>query len=102
MANVVEANWRAATSLGVEGQAFNIGCGTRTSLNQLIEKLNIILGTRIEPKYEPARKGDVRDSLADVSKAGKMIAYSPIISLESGLRRVVDWYRQARISHRVS
>jgi nucleoside-diphosphate-sugar epimerase len=93
VANVVDANWRAATSPDVAGQAFNIGCGTRTSLNQLIERLNAVLGTRIEPTYEPTRKGDVRDSLADVGKADRMLGYSPIISLETGLQRVVDWYR---------
>jgi nucleoside-diphosphate-sugar epimerase len=94
VANVIDANWKAATSPGAAGQAFNIGCGTRTSLNQLIGKLNVVLGTNLTAKYEPARKGDVRDSLADVSKAGKMLRYSPILSLETGLQRVVDWYRQ--------
>jgi UDP-glucose 4-epimerase len=93
ISNVVDANWKAATSPDVAGQAFNIGCGTRTSLNQLIQKLNEILGRQIEPKYEAARKGDVRDSLADISKAKKMLGYSPATSLEAGLRRVVEWYR---------
>jgi nucleoside-diphosphate-sugar epimerase len=93
ISNVIDANWKAATSPNVAGQAFNIGCGTRTSLNQLIEQLNKIMGSQIEPKYEPARKGDVRDSLADVSKAKAMLDYSPAISLETGLRRVIDWYR---------
>jgi UDP-glucose 4-epimerase len=93
IANVVDANWKAATSANAAGQAFNIGCGARTSLNQLIGKLNQILGSQLEPKYEPARKGDVRDSVADISKAQTMIGYSPTTSLEAGLRRVVDWYR---------
>jgi len=93
VANVVEANWRAATSPDAAGQAFNIGCGNRTSLNQLIENLNRILGSRIMPKYEPARKGDVRDSVADISKARATLGYSPSTSLEAGLQRVVDWYR---------
>jgi nucleoside-diphosphate-sugar epimerase len=93
IANVVDANWKAATSANVAGQAFNIGCGTQTSLNQLIGKLNQILGGQLEPKYEPARKGDVRNSVADISKAQTMLGYSPTTSLEAGLRRVVDWYR---------
>jgi nucleoside-diphosphate-sugar epimerase len=97
IANVIDANWKAATSPGVAGQAFNIGCGTRTSLNLLIEKLNAVLCTNIAANYEPARKGDVRDSLADVSKAGKMLGYFPIISLETGLQRVVDWYGTLRL-----
>jgi nucleoside-diphosphate-sugar epimerase len=95
IANVIDANWKAATCPGVTGQAFNIGCGTKTSLNQLIEKLNAILGTHFTAMYEPVRKGDVRDSLADVSKAEKMLGYSPMITLETGLQRVVDWYRQS-------
>lgn len=94
VANVIDANWKAATGPLAAGHAFNIGCGRRTSLNQLIEILNAILGTRLAARYEPARKGDVRDSLADVNKAGTMLGYSPAISLETGLRRVVDWYRQ--------
>jgi UDP-glucose 4-epimerase len=92
--NVVDANWKAATCAGVAGEAFNIGCGTQTSLNQLIEKLNNILGIRLEAKYESVRKGDVRHSAADVSKATKMLGYLPSTSLETGLQRVLDWYRQ--------
>jgi nucleoside-diphosphate-sugar epimerase len=93
IANVVDANWKAATSANAAGQAFNIGCGARTSLNQLIGKLSQILGSQLEPVYESARKGDVRDSVADISKAQTMLGYSPTTSLEAGLRRVVDWYR---------
>jgi nucleoside-diphosphate-sugar epimerase len=93
VANVVDANWKAATAANIAGEAFNIGCGVRTSLNQLIEKMNDILGSRIQPAYEPARQGDVRHSLADVGKAEKMIGYSPAISLETGIRNVLDWYR---------
>jgi nucleoside-diphosphate-sugar epimerase len=91
--NVVDANWKAATCPGVAGEAFNIGCGARTSLNQLIRKMNDVLGSRVEPIYESARKGDVRHSLADVGKAARMLGYSPAASLETGLRHVLDWYR---------
>jgi UDP-N-acetylglucosamine 4-epimerase len=59
----------------------------------LIEKLNGILGSQVKPTYEAARKGDVRHSVADVSKAGKMLGYMPAVSLEDGLRKVLDWYR---------
>lgn len=93
VANVVDANWRAATSPNVAGQAFNIGCGARTSLNQLIGMLNRVLRSQITPIYETTRKGDVRDSVADVSKAKSMLGYVPAITLEAGLERVVDWYR---------
>lgn len=93
VANVVQANLKAATAPNVAGEAFNIGCGTRTSLNELFEKLSRIVGTSIQPHYEPARKGDVRHSLADVRKASRMLGYSPEVPLEVGLQRIVDWYR---------
>jgi nucleoside-diphosphate-sugar epimerase len=95
IANVVDANWKAATHPNAVGEAFNIGCGARTSLNQLIEKLNGILGSRLAPVYEHARKGDVRHSIADVSKASKMFGFTPAISLEIGLRQVLDHYRNS-------
>ena len=94
VSNVVDANWKAATSPNVAGQAFNIGCGLRTSLNQLIGILNKILGTQIKPIYESARQGDVRDSLADIGKARTMLGYFPVVSLEAGLERVVNWHRR--------
>jgi nucleoside-diphosphate-sugar epimerase len=93
VSNVVEANWKAATCPNIAGEAFNVGCGARTSLNQLIQKMNDILGSRIEPKYEDARQGDVRHSLAAIDKASRMMNYSPAVSLEAGLRHVLDWYR---------
>jgi nucleoside-diphosphate-sugar epimerase len=91
--NVIDANWKAAMHPDVAGEVFNIGCGYRTSLNQLIEIMNRILGSALEPKYESARKGDVRHSMADISKANRMMEYIPSISLEIGIRRVLDWYR---------
>jgi nucleoside-diphosphate-sugar epimerase len=93
VSNVVDANWKAATCPQIAGEAFNIGCGIRTSLNQLIEKMNDILGSRIEPTYEPGRQGDVRHSLADVGKAERMMGFSSATSLEAGLRHVLSWYR---------
>jgi len=94
IANVIDANWTAATRPNVAGEVFNIGCGNQTSLNQLISDLNQILGTQIRPTYEPARTGDIRHSVADIAKAKKLMDYSPATSLREGLRRVLDWYRQ--------
>jgi UDP-glucose 4-epimerase len=96
ISNVVDANWLAATSPSAVGEAFNIGCGTRTSLNQLIGELNQILGTAIESIHEPARTGDVRHSVADVSKAKQLLDYAPRVSFREGLQRVLDWYRLHR------
>jgi nucleoside-diphosphate-sugar epimerase len=103
IANVVDANWKAATHPNAVGEAFNIGCGTRTSLNQLIEKLNEILGSRLKPVYEQERKGDVRHSVADVSKASRVLGFTPSTSLEIGLREVLNWYREtSKAAHSAS
>ncbi len=93
VSNVVEANWKAATHPGIAGEVFNIGCGARTSLNQLARELARIVGARVEPRYEPPRAGDVRHSLADVSKAAKLLEYTPAVALQEGLERAVAWYR---------
>ena len=96
VSNVVDANWKAATHPDAAGEVFNIGCGGQTSLNQLARSLNKILGTDIQCCYEPVRKGDVRHSVADVTKAERIMGYAPAVPLEQGLRRVVEWYRTQR------
>jgi UDP-glucose 4-epimerase len=93
VANVIAANWKAATSPNAAGEVFNIGCGAQTSLNQLIHMLTVLLDRPVKPVYESARKGDVRHSVADIGKSSKMLGYSPAVSLEAGLQRVLDWYR---------
>jgi UDP-glucose 4-epimerase len=92
--NVVDANWHTANHPRAAGGVFNIGCGTQTSLNQLVAQVNAILGTRLEPVYEPARAGDVRHSVADVGKARDLLGYKPAISLQEGLERVLAWFRE--------
>ena len=91
--NVIDANCKAVTSPDAAGEAFNIGCGSQTSLNQLIQKLKLLLNSTIEPAYQPARKGDVRHSVADISKASRLLGYTPSVTLDEGLRRVLEWYR---------
>jgi len=91
--NVLDANWLAVSRPEAVGKAFNIGCGIRTSLNQLVSQLNEILGTRLEPLYEPPRTGDVRHSVADVSMAGQLMGYVPKVSLRAGLERAIEWFR---------
>jgi UDP-glucose 4-epimerase len=94
VADVLNANWKAAVQPLSAGEVFNVGCGVRTTLNQVVSTMNQILGTQLQPIYEPARIGDVRHSLADISKARKLLEFSPSISLEEGLRRVLNWYRE--------
>jgi nucleoside-diphosphate-sugar epimerase len=91
--NVVSANLLAAES-DAAGVSVNVACGDRFSLNQLVKILNEILGTDVDPIYEEARTGDVRDSQADVSLAREEIGFEPLVSFEDGLRRTADWYRE--------
>ncbi|NPV45556.1 MAG: SDR family oxidoreductase [Armatimonadetes bacterium] len=93
VANVVSANLKAATTSGGAGGAFNIACGERATLNELVAHLNEIMGTSIEPVYLAERPGDVKHSLADISAAREAFGYEPVVSFREGLERVVEWYR---------
>ena len=93
VSNVVDANWSAAHHPRAAGDVFNVGCGSRTSLNQLAREIGAILGVDVEPVHEPGRTGDVRHSVADVGKAQRLLGYTPAVSLRQGLERVVEWYR---------
>jgi len=91
--NVVYANILASKVPKTSGEVVNIACGQAVSINQIIALINQILGTDIEPIYAPARPGDVRHSLADISLARDLLGYEPIIMFEDGLRLAIDWYR---------
>jgi UDP-glucose 4-epimerase len=96
VANVVDANLKAAVATGGAGEAFNVACGDRATLNQLMAHLNEFLGTAIEPVYAEPRAGDVKHSQADVSAAVSVLGYEPSVGFREGLRRVVEWYRSAQ------
>lgn len=91
--NVVKANLEACEAKGVSGRAFNIACGKSISINNLVQRLNRILKTRIEPTYQSPRKGDVRHSWADISQARKILHYSPEVGFAAGLEKTVRWFR---------
>lgn len=93
--NVIEANLLAATAPGVAGQVFNVACGQRYTLLDLITTLNEILGTHIEPVFDSARSGDVKHSLADISRAQEMLGYKVLVDFKEGLRRTTEWYRES-------
>jgi len=93
--NVVQANIEACKAKGAKGGVFNIACGRSISINDLVRKLNRILCSQIEPKYENVRKGDVRHSLADISLAQKALHYSPEIGFDEGLEETVEWFRKS-------
>lgn len=95
--NNVMANVVAATAPGVSGQVFNIACGKSYSLLDLLGEINRILGTNLEPEFQPERRGDVKHSLADISKAQKMLGYQVEVDFTEGLRRTIEWYRSMGI-----
>ncbi|HAK95547.1 MAG TPA: LPS biosynthesis protein WbpP [Planctomycetes bacterium] len=95
--NVVDANLRAAEASGAPGHVFNIACGRRYTLLDLLAMIAAALGrdAPVPPVHEPDRPGDVRHSLADIAAARAALGYEPAIDMQEGIRRTVDWYRQA-------
>ncbi len=91
--NVVDATLRAADTPGVSGMVFNVGTGGRFTLNQTLALLGKISGKPAQPKYDPPRSGDIRDSQADISMARKMLGYVPSVDFEEGLRHTWEWYK---------
>ncbi|MFO0870494.1 MAG: SDR family oxidoreductase [Pirellulales bacterium] len=94
VSNVVDGNLLAGEASGVAGQMINLANGRSDSLLQLITTLEALLSTRANVRHEPARAGDVRDSLADIYLARRLLKYEPRVDLEEGLRRSLPYYRQ--------
>lgn len=96
VANAVLANELALFTQNKEAvnQVYNIACGEQTSLNQLFEEIKQIAGSDLAPKYGPERTGDVRHSLADISKAAALLQYQPAVSIFNGLKPTFEWYRK--------
>ncbi len=90
--NAVQANILAAET-AVSGEAFNVGSGDRVTINELIDQLNDLLRTERDPIYDDPRPGDVRHSLADISKARELLGYEPVIGFADGLKRTVNYYQ---------
>ena len=92
--NVIEANLKAClASHEAAGQAYNIAYGGREYLIDIYHALNKTLGKDIEPIYGPDRKGDIKHSNADISKAQKLLGYAPDYDFETGLMEAIDWYK---------
>jgi UDP-glucose 4-epimerase len=92
--NVVDANLLAANVGGVSGEAYNVACGERISLNQVIEEISDITGRHLSPRYEAPRAGDVRHSLADFSRAERAFGYRPTTTFRQGLERLIAEYEE--------
>ena len=92
--NVVRANLLACHVEEAAGETFNIACGKRTTINDLARTIKNLLDSSLEPIYGPARKGDVRHSLASIQKARDILGYEPEVDLQEGLRKTIEWFKR--------
>lgn len=95
--NVVEANLLAAHAKRVTGEVVNIACGEAITVNAIIKMINEIVGKSVKPIYAPARKGDVKHSLADITAAKKLLGFKPVVGFRQGLEKAIEWYRTAEL-----
>jgi UDP-glucose 4-epimerase len=93
VANVVHGNLLASVAEGAAGKTFNVANGRSTSLMHLLNQLNELLGTDVQPRFAEPRLGDVRDSLADITRARAILGYEPVVQFEDGLRHSIEYYR---------
>ena len=96
--NVVDANLLAACAPDVGGEVFNVGGGERTSLLEIIARLEKLLGRPLVRRHTPLRAGDVPHTLADVSKGKRLLGYTPLVNFDDGLARTVQYFRGASAS----
>ncbi len=92
--NVVQANLLAMDAPGAAGQAFNVACGQRVTLNRLVDELQHLLGCEVEPIYAPPRLGEIKDSCADLSAARAVLGYEPTVHLRYGLELTIEHFRE--------
>ena len=92
--NVVQANLLAMSAEHLHGEAINIACGKRISLNQLLNVLKEILGSKLSPIYQEPRQGDVKHSLADIRKGKEILNYEPAVGIEIGLEKTVEFFQK--------
>src|SRR6266705_1296014 len=93
--NAVYANLLACEAPNVTGKVFNVGCGVRISLNQVLAALREISGKPLQAKYDAPREGDIRDSQADISEARRYLGYEPQAGFAQGLQLTFGWYQKA-------
>jgi nucleoside-diphosphate-sugar epimerase len=93
VANVVDGVLRAVKAPDAAGQVVNVATGSSISLNRLFASMRELLGSRVDVAYGPLRNGDVKDSLADITRARTLLGYEPLVPFEAGLKKTIDWYR---------
>ena len=97
--NVIDANLKAAESASAVGQVINIANGERISLNHLLDELKSLTAQPdVKADYQAARAGDVKHSLADISRAREFLGYEPHVDLRTGLQLTIDWWKRSRFA----
>ncbi len=97
--NVVAANLKAAETTKGIGQVINIANGERVTLNQLLDHLKKLTGrNEVQVDYQDTRRGDVRDSLADIARAREFLDFAPQVDLQTGLKLTMDWWKNSRFA----
>ena len=94
--DIVRANLLAAATPGIGGMRFNIGVGTRVTVNHLWQLVSDLAGFAVTPDYQPARSGDIRESLASIQAAGEVLGYRPAYPFEASLAETFAWYLDKR------
>jgi UDP-N-acetylglucosamine/UDP-N-acetyl-alpha-D-glucosaminouronate 4-epimerase len=90
--NVVDANLLAMERPGVSGEIFNVACGTRHSLLAVADAIGDFIGRRPERRHVAPRAGDVRHTLADITKAERLLGYNPAVDFATGMRRTCEYF----------
>ncbi len=92
--NVIEANIKACLAKEeANGEVFNIAYGRQVTINDLYKTITTLMGLDVEPIYEKERPGDIKHSLADISKARKLLNYNPQYSFDDGIKLTIEWYK---------
>jgi nucleoside-diphosphate-sugar epimerase len=94
VSDVVNANLLAAETTRGSGEVLNVACGEGITVNRLAAEIASLLGSRVRPVHGPERPGDIKHSLADISKAGEALWFVPRMTLREGLEKTVAWYRE--------
>ena len=91
--NIVHANLLAARAPKTSGEVVNIACGEAVTINRIIELINDFVSKKVKAEYAPLRAGDVKHSLADISRAKDLIGFEPVVPFGEGLGKAIGWYR---------
>ncbi|MDD5134768.1 MAG: GDP-mannose 4,6-dehydratase, partial [Phycisphaerae bacterium] len=93
--NVTQANWLAANAKEMHGEAINISTKNAVTVNTVVNTISKLMGKEnIKPVYAPPRPGDIKHSLADVTRARELIGYEPFVSFEEGIKKAIGWYQE--------